>query len=151
MNNSTPSCSIFSYGEMSRRANLVSTDTSVVLPPQDVNESRSTAAWPPVLWICCIASGVRSICMGYLSDREPSSGMSVQRRFLIRVSLFTYDALNPDEVQSLPITSASVSDCCGRPRWPDGPSPRFRPGPPSPGKGIPAAPGPDSPTPYRVA
>jgi len=44
MNNSTPSCFILRYGETSRRESRVSTDTSVELPPQDVNESRSTAA-----------------------------------------------------------------------------------------------------------
>ncbi len=71
MKRSTPSCVILRYGERSRRATLVSTDTSVELPPQLVNDNRSTAAWPPLFLMCSMASGVRLICIGYLSSRFP--------------------------------------------------------------------------------
>ena len=100
MNNSTPSCLILRYGEISRRATLVSTDTSVELPPQLVNDSRSTAAWPPLFFMCFMASGVKLICIGYLSSRVPPPARTNSFQALLEL-LEEYDAPNPIEVQSL--------------------------------------------------
>ena len=34
------------------------------------------AAWPPLFWICSTASGVRLICIDYLSGRLPPAGFA---------------------------------------------------------------------------